>query len=117
MKEFGYELVVNLYECDPKRIRSKKELKRFVVELCDVIKMKRFGPARIEHFGHNNPHTSGYSLFQYIETSSIVAHFSELWNSAYINIFSCKKFDEKKALEFTKNFFKAKKVKKWYLVR
>ena len=114
---YGYELILNLYNCDPETIKSRKKLAEYVKLLCKVIKMKRYGPTKLEHFGHSNPHTSGFSFFQFIETSSIVGHFSELWNSAYINIFSCKEFDEKKALEFSKNFFKARKVKSWFLVR
>ena len=114
---YGYELVLNLYDCDPKVIRSRKKLAEYIRRLCKVIDMKRYGPTVLEHFGHSNPYTSGYSLFQFIETSSIVGHFSELWNSAYINIFSCKEFNEKEAFEFSRNFFKAKKVKKWFLKR
>lgn len=117
MKRYGYELILNLYGCDPKVIRSRVALRKYIIQLCRLIKMKRYGPMHIEHFGHGNPHTLGYSLFQYIETSSITGHFSELWNSAYINIFSCKAFDAKKAERFTQKFFRAKKVKKWLILR
>ena len=50
-------------------------------------------------------HTKGTSAVQFILTSSIVIHTLDLLGSVYINIFSCKSFDEKAALKFTKNWF------------
>lgn len=119
MKEriYGYELIMDLYNCDPKTIRSKKLLQQYVDELCKLIKMKKYGKTLLPHFGDKKPYTKGYSLVQLIETSSITGHFSELWNSAHINIFSCKKYDEKKAFQFSKKFFKAKKAKKRVIIR
>lgn len=109
---FGQELILNLYGCDLEKISSGKTIKKFVITLCDdVIKMKRYGDAFIPHFGHDNPITSGYSLVQLIETSSVTAHFSEYKKSVYLNIFSCAWFDARKTKEFCKKFFNAKKVK------
>lgn len=115
---FGQELILNLYGCDPKKISSAKEIKKFVVELCDnVIHMKRYGKPLIPHFGHDNPITSGYSLVQLIETSSVTAHFSELNKSVYLNIFSCAWFDLKKTAAFCKTFFRANRVESKFLKR
>ena len=61
--------------------------------------------------------TSGYSLVQLIETSSITAHFSEGKNSVYLNIFSCKSFDPADAAKFCQDYFKARKVVKRFIVR
>ena len=100
---FGQELILNLYDCDLTKISSAKEIKTFVIELCDrVIHMKRYGKPLIPHFGHDSPITSGYSLVQLIETSSVTAHFSELKKSVYLNIFSCAWFDAKKTTTFCK---------------
>ena len=72
--------------------------------------MKRYGKPLIPHFGHENPITSGYSLVQLIETSSVTAHFSEYKKSVYLNIFSCAWFDPKITKAFCKKFFEAKRV-------
>lgn len=115
---FGQELVLNLYECDLKKISSGEDIKNFVVTLCDdVIFMKRYGEPQIPHFGHDNPITAGYSLVQLIETSSITGHFSEYKKSCYINIFSCKWFDMEKAAAFTQEFFGAKRIQATFLKR
>lgn len=111
-KSYGQELILDLSDCHPKIIRSKKKLEEFVNQLCRLIRMKKYGQTLIAHFGHSSPKTVGYSLVQLIETSSIIGHFSELYNSAYLNIFSCKPFNAQKAAQFTKEFFGAKKVKK-----
>jgi len=110
-EEYGQELVLNLYMCDIARITSEESIREFVIKLCDeVIGMKRYGEALIPHFGHESPLTSGYSLVQLIETSSITAHFSEFKRSVYMNIFSCKWFDAKKTEEFCKQWFGAGEV-------
>lgn len=115
---FGQELILNLYDCDLKKISDGNEIKKFVIELCDnVIKMKRYGEALIPHFGHENPLTSGYSLVQLIETSSVTAHFSEYKKSVYLNIFSCAWYDPKVTEEFCKNFFGAKRVESHLIKR
>lgn len=108
---FGQELTLNLYGCNLQKISSAEEIKKFVVELCDnVIHMKRYGEAFIPHFGHDNPISSGYSLVQLIETSSVTAHFSEFNKSIYLNIFSCAWFDPKVTEKFCKDFFEAQSV-------
>lgn len=110
--QYGMELALDLYDCDLQKISDGGHIKDFLIKLCDeVIEMKRFGEAIVEHFGHETPITAGYSMVQLIETSCVTGHFSEHKKSAYINIFSCKWFDQHKATEFTKNWFRAGKVK------
>lgn len=110
-EQYGQELILNLYNCDLKKISDGDHIKNYVIKLCDeVIFMKRYGEALIPHFGHENPITSGYSLVQLIETSCVSAHFSEYKKSVYINIFSCKWFDPKRAEEFSKKWFGAKRM-------
>jgi S-adenosylmethionine/arginine decarboxylase-like enzyme len=115
---YGQELVMNLYDCDLKKISSGKTIKKFVITLCDsVIHMKRYGEPLIPHFGLEDPISAGYSLVQLIETSSVTGHFSEHKKTCYINIFSCKWFDMEKAAQFTQEFFGAKRMQTIFLKR
>ncbi len=117
-KYFGQELILNLYDCNPEKISSGDDIKKFVIELCDtVIKMKRYGEPFIPHFGHENPMTSGYSLVQLIETSSVTAHFSEYKKSVYLNIFSCAWYDPVKTRAFCVKFFEAKRFEEHLVMR
>jgi len=114
---YGYELILDLSGCDLKIICSKRKLQQYATQLCKFIKMKKFGDTIVEYFGEEQDFTKGYSLVQLIETSSITGHFSDSWKTAYINIFSCLKFDEKKAKKFTRQFFKAKSAKSRFIIR
>ncbi len=114
---FGMEVVLDLYDCNLVTIRSKEKLQEYTRELCQVIGMTPYGAPFAEWFGLNEAKTTGYSIVQLIETSSITGHFSEEWNSAYINIFSCKEFDPKQAAEFSKHFFEADRVESTLHIR
>jgi S-adenosylmethionine/arginine decarboxylase-like enzyme len=80
-----------------------------------VIKMKRYGEAMIDRFAEGP--LEGYSMMQFIETSSITAHFDEEENRAFIDIFSCQFFDASQAVKFSKKFFNAKNYKIKTLIR
>jgi S-adenosylmethionine/arginine decarboxylase-like enzyme len=116
-KIYGYELVLNLYECNKAILSSKKKLQEYVDTLCRLIKMKKYGNTLLPYFGDKKAYTKGYSLVQLIETSSITGHFSEHWQRAYINIFSCKKYDHKLARSFSKDFFEAKTCRTRFIIR
>lgn len=101
---WGMLTSIDLKNCDPNSIRSDKHIRNYVKELCNVIHMKRFGKTQLEYFGPTED-VQGYSMFQYIETSSIAGHFANKTNSAYIDIFSCKPYDPKLAASFTAKSF------------
>ena len=78
--------------------------------------MVRHGECQVERFGDGE--LEGYSAFQFIETSSVTAHFDEkVSDAAYIDIFSCKFFSPFDAEAFCKEFFKAEDSKLNYLIR
>lgn len=108
---FGKELLITLIDCDPKTLRSKQKITAFAKEMCKVIDMKPYGKPFVAKFGLGRDFTAGYSLVQLIETSAITGHFGELWNRVYLDVFSCKDYDEKKAVAFAKKYFGAKRVK------
>ena len=107
--EWGLLTSVDLQDCDPKKIRSKEHIQQFSVDLCEFIKMKRFGEPIVVRFG-DDPRVQGYSLAQLIETSLISGHFAEDTNRAFIDVFSCKEYPPKKAADFCKKYFGAKHV-------
>lgn len=109
-KAWGLATSIDVHGCDQKLITSPTEIKKYVVSLIELIGMERQGKCYIGHFGEGS--LKGHSFMQFIKTSSIVGHFDDkMGNRAFIDIFSCKYFDEKKACEFTKKFFRAGKVR------
>lgn len=114
-KAWGLTTSLDLHECDPEIVENGEKIKQYVIELCKLIGMKRYGDVNLVYFGEN-PVVTGYSMYQMIETSNISGHFGlnpdEKTGFAYIDIFSCKSYDSEKAAEFTKEFFKAKSFNK-----
>jgi len=101
---WGIATSIDIYNCDPQTIRSAEMIRRFVVELCDLIEMKRYGETVIVHFGEDEK-VAGYSMMQLIETSLISAHFANLANTAYLDVFSCKPYDPGVVADFAQRFF------------
>jgi len=97
---------IDLKDCNPETIRNPEKIRNFIIQLCDLIDMKRFGDPTIIHFGPNE-RVAGYSMTQLIETSLISGHFANETNSAYLDIFSCKEYAPGKTAEFCKKFFEA----------
>ena len=114
---FGWELIMDLYECNQESISSESIIRRYAKELCKIIDMKPYGEPMTPYFGEKQEHTKGFSLMQFIETSSITGHFSENTGAAYINIFSCKQYDFELAEEFSKEFFGAMSLTSRYIIR
>jgi S-adenosylmethionine/arginine decarboxylase-like enzyme len=104
---FGYEIALDLADCN-EHIKIEESLRKFALELCQVLDMKPYGEAQTPYFGFNSDITKGYSLLQFIETSAIMGHFSDHHRSAHLNIFSCKPFDTDKAIKFCAKFFHGK---------
>lgn len=111
MQNYGKELLIDLHDCDPSTF-NRKSLKKYFVELCNLIDMKRSKLTWwddynvVEEEKQKEPHLKGTSAVQFIMTSNITIHTLDLLASVYINIFSCKDFDAEIAKKFTENWFK-----------
>ena len=104
---WGLLTSIDVEDCDAELIRSAEAIRKYVVELCDLIKMRRFGECHIVNFGEEE-RVAGFSMFQLIETSSISGHFANASNRVYIDVFSCKAYDPKMAAEFTRRYFRGR---------
>ena len=114
-RSWGYHLIVNAAGCDPEAIRSKDVIQAFSEELVKKIDMVAYGKPQIVRFGTSIQ--KGYTLVQLIETSCISAHFSEDTNEVYLDVFSCKTFQQKAALVVFKTYFSPKTMGTDFLVR
>lgn len=103
-KVWGIASSFDIYDCNPQTIRDAEKIRDFVVKLCELIEMKRFGETTVVHFGEDEK-VAGYSMVQLIETSLISAHFANLTNTVYLDVFSCKPYDYKVVEEFAQEFF------------
>lgn len=105
---WGVSSCIDLYDCDLQLMQDEAAIKRFVRELCDLIKMRRFGETQVVRFG-DDPRVTGYSMTQLIETSLISAHFVDISKAIYLDVFSCSSYDPHAVADFAARFFKAQR--------
>ena len=106
---FGKITCIDLYDVNSEIITNPLRIKQFIKDLCKSLKMQRHGETLVDRFGSGR--LEGYSALQFIETSSITAHFDEVGNRAFIDVFSCKEYDSKKISEFCRKYLNANLVK------
>jgi len=116
-KYWGHHLILDCAGCDMQSVMSKKNIVAFIKELVPAIDMKAYGEPTVAHFAEHDIEAAGYSLVQLIETSSITGHFVDCSGEAYIDIFSCKNFSHKKAVQMVKKYFNPESVRITYLTR
>ena len=107
---WGVSSCIDLYDCDLSLMQDEAAIKRFVHELCDLIKMRRFGETLVMRFG-DDPRVTGFSMTQLIETSLISAHFADNSRAIYLDVFSCAPYVPDEAANFAARFFKAGRCK------
>ncbi|MEB3245719.1 MAG: S-adenosylmethionine decarboxylase [Vampirovibrionales bacterium] len=114
---WGQHLILDLAGCPKDKLTDGEHIKRWTKELVSAIDMVAYGEPQLEHFATHDPKTGGYTLVQLIETSNICAHFAENRGEVYIDIFSCKSFDEAVAREVCERYFEPKDVTAHALMR
>ena len=104
-KMWGQHLVLDLSGCDKAKISDGENILAWGRELVKAIDMVAYGQPLLEHFATHKLETAGYSFVQMIETSNICGHFAENLGEVYIDIFSCRDFDDQRAKAVTEQFF------------
>ena len=121
-KPYGYELIMDLHGCDVGKF-NRKSIEGYMVTVCEAIGMEREDLHFWDYEGvpekdlPKEAHLLGTSAVQFITTSNIVIHTLDLLKAVYVNIFSCKEFDEKVAEQITKEWFGAKECRSRFIER
>ena len=113
---WGYHLILDCAGCELGAITTEDHIRVFSLTLVDRINMDAVGPPHIELLLEGDAN-EGYSLMQMISTSNITAHFVTNTCEAYIDVFSCKNFDQKTVRETVEQFFKPSSIKTTFLHR
>lgn len=112
---WGYHLVLDCYDGDKDLITSADNIAAFAKTLVKRINMKAYGEPQVIHFGEDDK--QGYTLVQLIETSNIVAHFCDDTGNFYLDVFSCKPYENAVVIELVKQFFNPKSMTDRYIER
>lgn len=122
IKSYGKELILDLHKCNVRKF-TRNTIRRFFRELCSLIDMKRCEIYWWDDYGlpskecQAESHLKGTSAIQFIMTSNITIHTLDLMGNVYLNIFSCKDFDDRRATKFSENFFEGKVASATTIVR
>ena len=115
MDHYGKELILDLHYCNVRKF-NRQSLRQYFKEICILIDMQRAKLVFWDDVGvpveekQTLPHTTGTSAVQFILTSNITIHTLDKMERVYMNIFSCKDFDEVVAERFTVEYFAAGEV-------
>lgn len=114
---WGHHLTIDAGGCSNGLITDPDYLEGWVKDLVEKIGMVAYGEPQIVHFGKNEPHLSGWTVIQLIETSNIVAHFCDNTDQAYIDVFSCKPFPVDMACQHILDWFCPSSMRTNFLTR
>lgn len=115
---FGYQLLLDLYECKPGVCDDLTLNYKFLDEIVGYLGMEKQSPPSIFRSDEVRfPDKAGLSGWVPLIESSIVIHTLTPKNFITIDIYCCRYFDVQKAIEFCKKFFEPKKVDDQYIVR
>ena len=114
---WGYHLILDCHACDVPSIQNKENVYNWITGLVRAIDMEPIGEPRIEYTAAEFPDKAGFTAIQVIVTSSIVAHFVDSTGDVYIDVFSCKPFDNNTVIQTIQESFSPKRIRTNYLTR
>ena len=115
---FGYELLLDLYDCKPGVCDDLTLCYNFLDEIVGFLGMeKQAPPAIFRSDGVRFPDKAGLSGWVPLIESSIVIHTLTPKDFITVDIYCCRAFDRKKAEEFCRGFFGPQKVQAQFVER
>jgi S-adenosylmethionine decarboxylase len=112
---WGWHAIIDAAGCDLDKMTSYDNVYNFAKQLVEDIDMVAYGEPQIVNFGSGDK--AGFTLVQLIETSNICAHFANENREIYLDVFSCKPFDEKMVEELVAKYFDCKSVRRAFIKR
>ncbi len=116
-KPWGQHLVLDFNGCPFELLSSEENIRAWTKELVEAINMIAYGEPIIEHFATHSHEAAGFTLLQMIETSAIAAHFAENIGQVYIDIFSCKPYENQVAIDICAKYFQPEEIRQTALIR
>lgn len=114
---WGYHLILDCASCEVEKIQDKNNVYNFIKSLVKRIDMEPIGEPYIEYTAAEFPDKAGFTAVQVIVTSSIVAHFIDSTGDLYLDVFSCKEFNNDDVIDEVNKYFSPKKIRVNFLTR
>lgn len=108
---FGYELLLDLYDCKSGVCDDLALCYRFLDEIVEYLHMKKQAPPSIFFTdGKQFPDKAGLSGWAPLVDSSIVIHTLSPKNYISVDVYCCNEFNTTDAKNFVNKFFSPKKM-------
>ena len=118
VEPFGYELLLDLYECRPGTCEDLALCYKFLDEIVGYLGMEKQAPPNIFFTDATYfPDKAGLSGWAPLVESSIVIHTLSVTNFISVDVYCCKEFDINKAKSFTRRFFSPKRMDEQFILR
>lgn len=117
MTYWGYHQILDVGGCAKALMSDRQNVYLWITNLVKAIDMEPIGEPRIEYTAAHDINKAGFTAVQIIVTSSIVAHFIDATGQIYIDVFSCKKFNTDVVKHSIKQYFRAEKMREFFLTR
>ena len=114
VRYYGKHIVLTANDCN-ENLLDTTAIARFLGELVVRIDMVAYGDPVIARFGSGIE--EGISAVQLIETSAITIHTNDMARDLYLDVFSCKGYNEVDVVDFVKQFFATTAVNYHTLMR
>ncbi len=111
-------LILDLKDCkEIEKLSNEKFVRGFLLELVEIIKMKALTKPNVLYYKHEEKEESGITGFIIISNSHISVHTYPFKKSLYLDLFSCKRFDSDKVINYVKEIFEPKNLIKKLIKR
>lgn len=108
---FGPHLTLDLKGCPAMDLLGLDMVSMYLRQLVSLVDMTPIAPPYVFYYAGKVPKDHGVTGTLIIAESHISIHtFPEREGYAFIDIFSCKPFDTKFAIEFTKNYWRPEEM-------
>ncbi len=114
----GTHLIIDLKECEKiERLSNSKFIENFLLELVKMTEMKAITKPKVLYYEHEEKEESGVTGFIIISDSHASIHTYPFKKSLYFDLFSCKEFNSEKIINYVRETFKPKSIKKLLIQR
>lgn len=107
---WGMSTAVDVYDCSPDMIKDPDCIKNFVGRVCGKLGLIDIENAPLVYYDETEA-AAGFFMKPSIETFGISGHFAHATNAAYLDIFSCNKYEPRELAEFSLSFFRGSHYK------
>ncbi|HDD72553.1 MAG TPA: S-adenosylmethionine decarboxylase proenzyme [Candidatus Aenigmarchaeota archaeon] len=104
---FGKHLIIDGYECNPEKLSDINHIYNFLEGITDEIEMTKLMPPYVQEISKN---PKAYQGFIIIAESHVNIITCPKDRTVIVDVFSCKDFDDEKAINYTKDCFEIRRM-------